>query len=300
MADHAREVTSGDRSETIRAIKQCKVVLLLCSDAALQSNAVKQDLQLAWSHERSYLPLLIERIDFAEQAEYWLEGSRWIEATAEPPDHWLSQTLQSLSQSGVRFHDTELPTLTAGQTVHPIPLTRLDRSLQSLRRIARFTDRIWPLPAAARPRSANPAAIRGLGAPQEDAQHGYPLGSRVRLAIESDREGHLLLLDEGPEGIIYCLCPSHFAPETRLQPGCNLLPQRGARYDSFVVTGKPGREHLLAIVSDEPLGLEWLPDNPRSPARVLSRDDVSTLLARLRGLDDHRWTALSTYFDVVE
>jgi serine/threonine protein kinase len=300
MADHAREVTSGDHSETVRAIKQCKVMLLLCSDAALQSNAVKQDLQLAWSHERSYLPLLIERIDFAEQAEYWLEGSRWIEATGEPPDHWLSQTLQSLSQSGVRFHDTELPTLTAGQAVHPIPLTRLDHSLQSLRRIARFTDRIWPLPAAARPRSANAAAIRGLGAPQEDAQRGYPLGSRVRLAIESDREGHLLLLDEGPEGIIYCLCPSHFAPDTRLQPGCHLLPQRGARYDSFVVTGKPGREHLLAIVSDEPLGLEWLPDNPRNPARVLSRDDVNTLLARLRGLDDHRWTALSTYFDVVE
>jgi hypothetical protein len=265
MADHAREVTSGDRSETIRAIKQCKVVLLLCSDAALQSNAVKQDLQLAWSHERSYLPLLIERIDFAEQAEYWLEGSRWIEATAEPPGHWLSQTLQSLSQSGVRFHDTELPTLPAGQAVQPIPLTRLDHSLQSLRRIARFTDRIWPLPAAARPRSANKAAIRGLGAPQEDAQHGYPLGSRVRLAIESDRAeqgGYLLLLDEGPEGIIYCLCPSHFAPDTRLQPGCNLLPQRGARYDSLVVTGKPGREHLLAIVSDEPLGLDWLPSDP--------------------------------------
>jgi hypothetical protein len=133
-------------------------------------------LQLAWSHERSYLPLLIERIDFAEQAEYWLEGSRWIEATAEPPDHWLSQTLQSLSQSGVRFHDTELPTLTAGQAVQPIPLTRLDRSLQSLRRIARFTDRISPLPAAARPRSANPAAIRGLGAPQEDAQRGRLIG----------------------------------------------------------------------------------------------------------------------------
>jgi hypothetical protein len=41
---------------------------------------------------RFYLPLLIERIDFAEQAEYWLEGSRWIEATGEQPDHWLSQT----------------------------------------------------------------------------------------------------------------------------------------------------------------------------------------------------------------
>jgi hypothetical protein len=55
----------------------------------------------------------------------------------------------------------------------------------------------------------------------------------VRLALESDRAEHLLLLDEGPEEIIYCLCPSHFAPDTRLQPGCNLLPQRGARYDSL-------------------------------------------------------------------
>lgn len=104
------------------------------------------------------------------------------------------------------------------------------------------------------------------------------MGSYVILAVASDRAGHLLLLDEGPEGIIYCLCPSHLASEKSLQPGCKLLPQRGARYGSFVVTGKPGREHLLAIVSDEPLGLEWLPDDSRSPARVLSRDEVSTLV----------------------
>lgn len=39
-------------------------------------------------------------------------------------------------------------------------------------------------------------------------------------------------------------------------------PQMGSRYDSFVVTGKPGREHLLAIASEEPLGLEWLPCDP--------------------------------------
>ncbi len=71
----------------------------------------------------------------------------------------------------------------------------------------------------------------------------------MRLATKFDRVGHLLLLDEGPEGIIYCLCPSHFAPDTRLQPGCNLLPQRGARYDSFVVTGKPGQKHLLEFLA---------------------------------------------------
>lgn len=70
----------------------------------------------------------------------------------------------------------------------------------------------------------------------------------MRLAIEAARAGHLLLLDEGPEGILYCLCPSHFAPDTRLSVGYCELPQAGSRYDSFVVTGQPGREHLLAGV----------------------------------------------------
>lgn len=148
-------------------------------------------------------------------------------------------------------------------------------------------------------RTAVRSAVRGLGAPQDDVQHGHRLGSRVCLAIESDRAGHLLFLDEGPEGIIYCLCPSQFAPDPHLQPGRSYLPQVGSRYDSFVVTGKAGREHLLAIVTEEPLGLDWLPSYPRVPARVLSQDDISILLAQLRGLDGDRWTALSTYFDVV-
>jgi hypothetical protein len=65
-------------------------------------------------------------------------GSKAAGGSKRPPSRpttHLSQTLQSLSQSGVRFHDTELPTLTAGQAVQPIPLTRLDRSLQSRRKL---------------------------------------------------------------------------------------------------------------------------------------------------------------------
>lgn len=171
--------------------------------------------------------------------------------------------------------------------------------LQSLRIVARFTDQIWPLPAERAEHRAARSGVRGLGAPQDDVQHGYRLGSRVRLAIESERAGHLLLLDEGPEKVIYCLCPSHFAPDTRLHADYSELPQKRSRYDSFMVTGQPGREHLLAIVSDEPLGLDWLPRDPKEPARVLNQDDISTLLARLRALDADRWLALSTYFDVV-
>jgi hypothetical protein len=68
-----------------------------------------------------------------------------------------------------------------------------------------------------------------------------------------------------------------------------------------VVTGKPGREHLLAIITDESLGLDWLPTDPKKePARVLKQVDIDALLARLRNLEGDRWTALSTYFDVVD
>jgi len=165
--------------------------------------------------------------------------------------------------------------------------------------VARFTDQIWPVPLESVTRAATRSAVRGLGAPQDDVQHGHRLGSRVCLAIESERMGHLLLLDEGPEETLYCLCPSWFAPDTRLRPGRSYLPQAGARYDSFVITGKPGREHLLAIITDEPPGLDWRPPDERVPARVLTSVDVDTLLARLRSLEADRWTALATYFDVL-
>ena len=129
--------------------------------------------------------------------------------------------------------------------------------------------------------------------------HRFRLGSRLCLVIESPQDGHLLLLDEGPEGTIYCLCSSHFASDTVLPRGRSLYPQAGSQYDAFVLTGTPGREELLAIISDAPLGLDWMPGNAKDPARVLSHADIRALLARLQRLDSNRWTALSTYFDVM-
>ena len=48
------------------------------------------------------------------------------------------------------------------------------------------------------------------------------------VLVESDGEGYRLLLDEGPEGIIYCLCPSWFTPDTRLRAGRSYQPQDGS------------------------------------------------------------------------
>jgi hypothetical protein len=279
---------------------------------------VKQELQLAWKYERACLPLFIEKIGFFDQVRYWLEGWQSIEVKDNQPEKWLPRVLLSLKRAGVECESAEpldsmqqrvkasalrglgaLPNDVGASPsesiVQPAPI---DNGLEGLRSIARFTDQIWPVPASCVRRRAKVSTVRGLGAPQDDVQHGHSLGSRVCLALEMDREGYLLLLDEGPEGTVYCLCPSWFAPNTRLQTGLDYLPQAGSRYNSFTVTGKPGREHLLAIITDEPLGLDWMPVDPKNPARVLSWNDINTLLDRLRGLEANRWMALSTYFDI--
>jgi hypothetical protein len=290
------EILGGENygPKIVEGIRNCKVLMLMCSSASLRSKNVKQEIQMAWSFDRPYLPLLIEPLtQYPEQVQYWLEGSQWIEVLDRPTEQWLPRVLQALARAGVGPGMAKAGSPSPGETsVQP-----QHQGLAGLMALARFTDQIWPVPANRGNRDIG--CLRDLGAPQDDVVHGYRLGSRVSLALESDREGHLLLLDVGTSGTIYCLCPSAFAPDTRLPRGRSYLPQAGARYDAFEVSGRPGREHLLAILSDEPLGLDWMPRDPRTPARVLTPADIGELLVRLRKLGADRWTALATYFEVI-
>ncbi len=306
--------------EIVRAIKQCRLFALMCSDASVRSRNVNQEILLAWKYEKPYLPLLLAPISFPEQIEYWVAGRQWIEILEHPPEVWVPRVQESfrtvtdspldsqkvhsagLSDSllcglgaapeNARLSSLHNPTETSAKPIFH------DRGLAGLRSLAGFTDRIWPVPAEYACAGANKKVFRGLGAPQDHVRHSHRIGSSVSLAIESEREGHLLLLDEGPEKIVYCLCPSWFAPDSRLSAGRSYLPQPGSQYDSFVITGRPGRELILAIISNQPLGFDWLPHDSRTPASVLNQNDLDALLNRLRELDVAEWTALSTYFEI--
>jgi hypothetical protein len=199
----------------------------------------------------------------------------------------------------------------APQTTSPHPAAMPSgRSLQADQRgpclgpllsVAQFTERIWPLVVEEMPNGSQGDCykLHDLGPPQPGAQQPIRLGSRVFWSVLWDKEAHLLLLDEDPEGKVFCLCPSWFVPDTRLRPGRTLLPPESARCEPFVVTGIPGREHLLAVLTREPLPLDWMPPHKNVPARVVSREDVNQLLAVLQGLKPGSWVALTTYCDVV-
>ena len=282
----------------VHGIEHCKVMVLMCSDASMKSRNVRQEIKLAWCYERPYLPLLLDGsivAAYPKQVQYWLEGNQWIEVLDRPAEAWMPAIARAVAPLGIACRDVDAAAVAAAPVVES---ARFEGGLAGLRAASRYTTDVWPEAAETLQRGVTRGG-RGLGAAPTHAKHGFPLGSRVRLSIKSQREGHLLLVDEGPEDVTYCLCPSLFAPDARIEVGRTVLPQEQSPYDSFLLTGMPGREHLLAIITDEPLGLEWMSHDPGAPARVLSPTDIAELLGRLRTLEDDRWTALSTYFDVI-
>jgi TIR domain-containing protein/uncharacterized protein DUF4384 len=269
----------------VKAIRSSRNVIVCCSDAAMRSKNVKQEIQLAWHYNIPTLPVLLEPVSYHEQVEYWLTGWQYVELFRLPVNVAASQIIAGL-------HSIENSDGTRPADVEP------HNELEVLWNAARLTDQIWPIPADVRLQRR--AGLRDLGAPQDNAQFAFSIGSQVQIAIESESETNLLLLNKGTSGKLYCLCPSLFAPLQWMTRGLNILPQKQSRYPSFAVTGRPGRENLLAILSAEPVGAQWMPSSQsQEPALVLSANDVDQLVRALKGISADRWTALATYFEIV-
>lgn len=281
-------------SDIAGKIASAKLVALLCSDAALRSRLVKQTVQIAWKYDKPCLPVQVAPVSYSEQLDYWLDGQKTIRVFEGSVKSWLSELVARIKpQSKSAFRGLGAP-----QTSVVNLTQKKARDLASLRRMASFTDQIWVTPANVNQSRQPTAVFRGLGAAQPAAIQKICVGDSVRLVVELDQTGYLLLLNEGADNTVYCLCPSLFAPNDRLTPGQHIFPQSNSRYDSFVITGNSGREKLLAIITDEPLGLGWMTRDPNEPAKVLSEDDKNILISALRNLDVRVWTALATYFDV--
>src|SRR5438067_2715590 len=85
----------------VRAIRDCTVFLVLCTEPAMRSSNVHQEIRLALEERRPVVPLLAERITFPDEVRYALAGLQWVELLDRPTEEWLGQLLEALARLGI-------------------------------------------------------------------------------------------------------------------------------------------------------------------------------------------------------
>lgn len=94
------------------------------------------------------------------------------------------------------------------------------------------------------------------------------LGSRVQFEVDLETTGYLLLIQKDTLGQLYCFCPSCFAPQTRLETGKTSLPQESSAATSLAIEGTPGKEQILAVITQNTPNFEWLPQENDQPLEL--------------------------------
>src|SRR3712207_2277523 len=86
-----RSIAGGSswNTEIVQGIKQCAVLALAATEAAVQSRNVQRELQLAVEFDRPVLPLLLEPVRFPDEMRYALAGVQWVDVLDRPADDWL-------------------------------------------------------------------------------------------------------------------------------------------------------------------------------------------------------------------
>lgn len=115
----------------------------------------------------------------------------------------------------------------------------------------------------------------------ETAPISIPLKSKIRLDINLEQAGYLLLLEKGTSGKLWCLCPSGFAPEWRHSGGRITLPLASSRHRYFKLTGSTGWEEIVAVITRNLPELDWLP-KPGEPLLQLQEGHLTGLLDYLK------------------
>ncbi|NEO98650.1 MAG: DUF4384 domain-containing protein [Symploca sp. SIO2E9] len=151
---------------------------------------------------------------------------------------------------------------------------------QQLWEQANPTDKIQPVLF---PKSL-PTLEMGEAEMSQEESLSFPLNSKIRLEVNLESAGYLLLLEKGTSGKIYCLCPSGFAPEPQHSGGLFILPQHNTRHKSFKLTGSPGEEEIVAVIAKDVPGLDWLP----KPGEKLLQLREEHLMGLLDYLSDYR------------
>lgn len=104
--------------------------------------------------------------------------------------------------------------------------------------------------------------------PGSNYEKSVSVGSHIRFEVNLDTSGYLLLIQKDTSGEVWCFCPSCFAPRSQLKTGKTSLPQEGSPITSFPIEGEPGKEEILAVITQNALAFDWLPEENDEPLQL--------------------------------
>jgi hypothetical protein len=107
-----------------------------------------------------------------------------------------------------------------------------------------------------------------------------PKGTQgLKFKIVSEGMGQVLLLNRDEASVVYCLCPSEFAPSINLHRGEKIVPQPESAY-AHLGAEMVGNEEWWAWIVDEMPPLSWL-DAARHQALQLNAEQLTELLSQV-------------------
>lgn len=117
-----------------------------------------------------------------------------------------------------------------------------------------------------------------VGGPTEPLV-SVPADTPIRLNFAWRTPGDLLILDVSTTGEITTLWPNlwHHDPRQSAAGQCS-FPNVDHPEAPLILTGPPGREHLVAVYSREAIPRQWLTRSPREAFGVLTADQFHALL----------------------
>lgn len=110
-------------------------------------------------------------------------------------------------------------------------------------------------------------------------EESFAVGDKITIKLEVQKFRHLILLEKGATGTLYCLAPSFDVDKTSLRAGVVVLPS--GKRKAYGLT-KPGTEQMVGVLSAEPLAVEWLP-SLEAPPLVINAKHIQELEQALQG-----------------
>jgi hypothetical protein len=128
------------------------------------------------------------------------------------------------------------------------------------------------------------------------------VGSSLQLVINSRLSGFVTLINVGTSGKVWLQIPNVFAATAKISsggrslvPGSGMLPQdaldlAGLEYVEF---GPPGWEHVVVLVTPEPLIDLTIckRSQPSAPMVLLTQDELKNMCLHLSALQEKVWSA---------